>query len=339
MRVQDWFLELCSLTEQRTRNLQSASDTTYFPLAMLIACTTEPTGGMRVFSPFSIHVRFSLDGQYGTRKFNGCPMTSKRLLCAALLLAGSSLLLATPGSAQTPPPHGHPPGHGGPPGGHGGPRFAFHHDFAHFSAGERAAWIGGRWNHAWHNGRYGWWWFAGGAWYFYDSPIYPYPGYVSDTYADDDSYGPAGQSWYYCQNPPGYYPYVHRCSMPWQPVPAAAPPAGAYGPGPGQAGGYGPGPGPGGYGPYGPGPGPGGPGPGYNGPPPGPNGGPPDDQPPPGYQGGPGPGDQPPPGYQGPGQGPGPGDQGPPGYPPGYQNQGPLPPPGPGPQDQPPPNN
>ena len=168
MRVQDWFLELCSLTEQRTRNLQSASDTTYFPLAMLIACTTEPTGGMRIFSPFSIHVRFSLDGQYGTRKFNGCPMTSKRLLCAALLLAGSSLLLATPGSAQTPPPHGHPPGHGGPPGGHSGPHFAFHHDFAHFSAGERAAWVGGRWNHAWHNGRYGWWWFAGGAWYFYD---------------------------------------------------------------------------------------------------------------------------------------------------------------------------
>src|ERR1700734_2183298 len=108
---------------------------------------------MRIISPFSIHVRFSLDAQYGTRMLNGCPMTSKRLTCAALLLAGSSLLLATQGFAQTPPPHGsgHPSGHGGPPGGHGhggAPHFAFHaHDFAHFSVGERSTWVGGRWNH------------------------------------------------------------------------------------------------------------------------------------------------------------------------------------------------
>ena len=150
-------------------------------------------------------------------------MTSKRLTCAALLLAGSSLLLATPSFAQTPPPHGHPPPHGGPPGGHGhggAPHFAFHaHDFAHFSVGERSAWLGGRWDHGWHNGRLGWWWYAGGAWYFYGAPIYPYPGYVSDDYVDDDAYGPPGQNWYYCQNPPGYYPYVQQCRMPWQPVP------------------------------------------------------------------------------------------------------------------------
>ena len=208
---------------------------------------------------------------------NGWSMTSKRLTCAALLLAGSSLLFATQGLAQTPPPHGHPPPHGGPPGGHwhggGAPHFAFHHDFAHFSGGERSAWAGGRWDHGWHNGRFGWWWFAGGAWYFYGAPIYPYPGYVSDTYVDDNSYGPPGQNWYYCQNPPGYYPYVQRCQMPWQPVPAAAPPGGGYGP---QQG----------------------PGPGYDGPPPGAMTARRDDQPPPGYQGGPGPGDQPPPGYQ-----------------------------------------
>jgi hypothetical protein len=288
---------------------------------------------VRMFSPFSIHVRFSLDTQYGTRKLNGWSMTSKRLTCAALLLAGSSLLLATQSFAQTPPPHGgwHPsPGHGG-----GHPHFAFHHDFAHFSVGERSAWVGGRWNHGYHNGRFGWWWFAGGAWYFYNAPIYPYPGYVSDTYVDDDSYGPQGQSWYYCQNPPGYYPYVQRCRMQWQPVPAAAPPGGGYGPQQGPGPGYdGP---PQGY--NGPPQGYNGPPPGYNGPPPGPNNGPPDDQPPPGYQDGPPPGYQPPQGYQGPGQGPGPGDQGPPGYPPGYQNQGPPPPPGQGPGGPPPPPN
>jgi hypothetical protein len=245
-------------------------------------------------------------------------MLSKRLICAAMLLAGSSLLCATQGYAQT-PPHGHAPSHGGPPGGHpgphGAPHFTFaHRDFGHFTADEHARWIGGRWNHGYHNGRFGWWWFAGGAWYFYNAPIYPYPGYVSDDYVDADDYGAPGQFWYYCQNPPGYYPYIQRCGMPWQPVPAGAPPSGAYGPQQGQ-----------GYGP-----------------PPGANSGPPDDQPPPGYDNGPGPGDQPPPGYQGPGPGgPGPGNQGPPGYPPGYQNQGPgnQPPPGPGPGAPPPPPN
>lgn len=253
----------------------------------------------------------------GTRKLNGWSMLSKRLICAAMLLAGSSLLCATPGFAQT-PPHGHP-SHGGPPGGHpgphGAPHFAFaHRDFGHFTPDEHARWIGGRWNHGFHNGRFGWWWFAGGAWYFYNSPVYPYPGYVSDDYVDaDDAGGAPGQYWYYCQNPPGYYPYIQRCGMPWQPVPAGAPPAGAYGP---QQG------------------------PGY-GPPPGANSGPPDDQPPPGYDNGPGPGDQPPPGYQGPGPNQGPGYQGPPGYPQGYQNQGPgnQPPPGPGPGGPPPPPN
>jgi hypothetical protein len=240
-------------------------------------------------------------------------MNSKRLACAALLLAGSSLLLATPGLAQSPPSHGwHGSPHGGSPGGHPGgtPHFTFaHRDFGHFSPAEHARWVGGNWNHGWHNGRFGWWWFAGGAWYFYNSPIYPYPGYVSDDYVDADDYGPPGQTWYYCQNPPGYYPYVQTCRIPWQPVPASPPPpAAGYGPPPGA-----------GYGP-----------------PPGASGGPPDDQPPPGYQG-PGPGDQPPPGYQG----PGPGDQPPPGYPPGYPSNGPQAGsqgPGPGDQPLPPPN-
>jgi hypothetical protein len=249
------------------------------------------------------------------RNVNWCLMQSKRLTFAALLLAGSSLLFAAPALAQS-PHYGHPPsGHGGPPGGHA-PHFAFtHHDFAHFSPAEHASWVGGRWNHGWHNGRMGWWWFAGGAWYFYDTPTYPYPTYVSDYYADDEGYGPGapGQFWYYCSAPPGYYPYIQTCRTPWQPVPASPPPQG-YGPPPGYQGG------PGGQPPPGYGPGPGDqPPPGYQ----GPNNGPgPQDQPPPGYQQGPG--DQPPPGYQGPGP-----DDGPP---PGYQGPGAPPP------NNPPPN-
>jgi hypothetical protein len=52
-------------------------------------------------------------------------------------------------------------------------------------------------------------------------------------YADPDLYGWGGddagsgygqpdvsQYWYYCHDPAGYYPYVTRCSVAWQPVPA-----------------------------------------------------------------------------------------------------------------------
>jgi hypothetical protein len=203
-------------------------------------------------------------------------MKTTRLALAAILLAGSSLLATVPTVASPPPGHWGGP-HGGP-GGH--PSFHFsHHDFGHFTPFEHQAWVGGSWNHAWHNGRFGWWWFAGGAWYFYDAPIYPYPSYVSDYYVDEGENGP-GQNWYYCNNPPGYYPYVRSCAMPWQAVPATPPP---------------PAPGPG----YGPPPGAmGGPPPGYGPPPSAPGG------PPPGYQGPdnvPGPNDQPPPGYNGPG--------------------------------------
>jgi hypothetical protein len=154
------------------------------------------------------------------------------------------------------------------------------HDYAHFSVSDRTAWRGGRWWHGPWRGRNGWWWLAGGAWYFYDAPVYPYPGYVSDYYVDDDYYGDqdygtpgaSPYSWYYCQNPPGYYPYIQTCNGPWQPVPAGAPPGYSSGPA-------------------------------NQGPPPGYNDGPDDqDGPPPGYnQNGPGPNDQngPPPGPNG----------------------------------------
>ncbi len=41
-------------------------------------------------------------------------------------------------------------------------------------------WRGGRWNNTCFAGRCGWWWFAGGSWYFYERPIYPYPLIVSE---------------------------------------------------------------------------------------------------------------------------------------------------------------
>src|ERR1700722_8412798 len=54
------------------------------------------------------------------------------------------------------------------------------------------AWEGGRWRHEIHNGRDGWWWDVGGAWYFYPQPMEGPPAYVSDLEVMDDAGGPDG---------------------------------------------------------------------------------------------------------------------------------------------------
>jgi hypothetical protein len=76
-------------------------------------------------------------------------------------------------------------------------------------------------------------------WWGYGYP-YSYYGYYGDGpdhgyYGDDPScsyygacpnygYGSqrnARQTWYYCSDPAGYYPYVAQCKMGWLPVPAS----------------------------------------------------------------------------------------------------------------------
>ena len=160
-----------------------------------------------------------------------------------------------PSAHVAPPSGGHPMeqhmgsgpgGPGGRPGYNPGPRadnmhgnnFAGHgvqqhygfqgHDVRHFNEHDLGIWRGGAWHHEYHNGRYGYWWFAGGAWYFYDQPVYPYPLVVSDSfYFDPDPVAPPPQViqppqgyWYYCDNPPGYYPYITSCYSPYRLVPA-----------------------------------------------------------------------------------------------------------------------
>lgn len=108
----------------------------------------------------------------------------------------------------------------------------------HFDEHERAVWQGGHWGQEWHNGRYGWWWYTGGGWYFYDQPVYPYPLIVSDAvvfepvvdvpvapaYAPPPAPlgAPPPSFWYYCDNPPGYYPYVPSCPTQYREVPAGS---------------------------------------------------------------------------------------------------------------------
>lgn len=237
----------------------------------------------------------------------------RRIPLATLFLAGASLGLVTPSLAQhpvahAPAVHAHPAAHPAPfhrpapfhvarPGFHAlHAALVAHVPFARFTPAQRAVWTHGTWFHRWWNGRYGWWWDAGGVWFWYGAPVYPYPTVVSDYYYEEpESNEPP--AWYYCYNPPGYYPYVPTCYGQWQPVPAQGyggddqgpPPSDqsqSYGNGQGRPPGYGQGPPPDYY---------------DQGPPPG------YEQGPPGYEQGPPPGyDQgPPPGYDG-------GDQQPP---------------------------
>jgi len=93
-------------------------------------------------------------------------------------------------------------------------------NFSRLTIVERERWRHGSWFHGAHHGRFGWWWFAGGLWYWYPEPVYPYPTYISTEASYD--YAPQGyseDSWYYCDDPQGYYPYVRSCNVQWRPVP------------------------------------------------------------------------------------------------------------------------
>ena len=74
-----------------------------------------------------------------------------------------------------------------------------------------------------------------GGWYFYPAPVYPYPDpYVPPVIAVQPAppvaqAQPQTQSWYYCDRPAGYYPYVTECPSGWKTVPATPPPAAAPG--------------------------------------------------------------------------------------------------------------
>lgn len=127
--------------------------------------------------------------------------------------------------------------------------FRAHHDYAHFTPKEREIWHNGTWRHETFQGRLGWWYVAGGMWYFYEQPIYlngvlSFPLVVASLAFEapevpvierpvivqqQPQWAPQQtQFWYYCQtsNPPGYSPYISACPAGWVKVPTqiTAPP-------------------------------------------------------------------------------------------------------------------
>jgi len=122
-------------------------------------------------------------------------------------------------------------------------RHEFHdRDVHRFHGRDHDVWRDGYWRQDWHGGVYGWWWVAGGMWYLYERPVYPYPMIVSErAYPDvivvtpqpvpqpptvvQQAPPPPGSPpmWYYCDNPAGYYPAVPTCPTPFRAVPAQPP--------------------------------------------------------------------------------------------------------------------
>ena len=152
---------------------------------------------------------------------------------SALLFAAAAFALGVGVAWAQQPPHphtgpgGHPQGqrpmHAPPPRGPMHPQggLVFHHrpvfhsgPVTGLAVHDADMWRHGQWRHEHRFGRLGWW-------YWYPEPVYPYPTYVTTTYYEDNGAG----SYWYCEDPKGYWPYVRECHSGWQAVPTAPPDA------------------------------------------------------------------------------------------------------------------
>ena len=105
----------------------------------------------------------------------------------------------------------------GPHGGGGGGGFHGGGGFSGFHGGGFGGFHGGGFHGgAFHGDR-----FHGNRFFFGGSFAYP----LWDYYPDYGYYGYSqpyySQTWYYCCDPAGYYPYVTQCNTGWQTVPAS----------------------------------------------------------------------------------------------------------------------
>lgn len=141
----------------------------------------------------------------------------------ALAAIAAATVAAAPAAAQH---------HGGGGGYHGG-------------GGYRGGYHGGGYHggRGWHGGGWGWgfglglglgvglydpWWPG----YYGAYPYYSYYPYYADPPVtviqqpmaivpqQQVQQAPAPATYYYCDDPAGYYPYVQNCAKPWRPVPA-----------------------------------------------------------------------------------------------------------------------
>jgi hypothetical protein len=174
------------------------------------------------------------------------PRMAKVLATAAALLCATALGQPNPAYAG---PHGGGGGggfHGGGGGGfhgggfggfHGGGFGGFHGGFAGMHGGGFGGFHGGGFHEGgfhgggfreggfhgdrFHDGRFDRDRFRDNRFFFGGAFAYPYGWDYSPDYGYYDYSQPyASQTWYYCYDPAGYYPYVTQCNTGWQSVPA-----------------------------------------------------------------------------------------------------------------------
>lgn len=149
-------------------------------------------------------------------KPKGRPSTERALAIAAALLCGAALSqpnLAYAGS------HGGGGGfHGGGGGFHGG---GFRGMAGIHRGGFGGFHAGGFHADRFHDGRFHDGRFHDNRFFFGGSFAYPWWGYYPDYGYYDYSQPYSAQTWYYCSDPAGYYPYVTQCNTGWQAVPAS----------------------------------------------------------------------------------------------------------------------
>jgi hypothetical protein len=135
------------------------------------------------------------------------PRTAKVLATAAALLCATALGQPNPAAAG---------------GFHGGGFGGFHGGGFHATGGFHGGGFGGFHGGGFHGRGFRADRFHGNRFFFGGAFADPWWGYYPDYgYYYDYSQPSSSQTWYYCSDPAGYYPYVTQCNTGWQTVPAS----------------------------------------------------------------------------------------------------------------------
>jgi len=141
-------------------------------------------------------------------EYRARPRIGRALAIAAALLCATALSQPNPAYAGG--------FHGGGGGFHGGGFGGFH------GRGFHGGFHGGGFHgDRFHDGRFHAGRFHDNRFFFGGGFVDPWWGYYPDYGYYDYGQSYSSQTWYYCSDPAGYYPYVTQCNNGWQAVPAS----------------------------------------------------------------------------------------------------------------------
>ena len=142
------------------------------------------------------------------KEYRARPRIGRALAIAAALLCATALSQPNPVYAGG--------FHGGGGGFHGGGFGGFH------GGGFHGGFHGGGFHgDRFHDGRFHAGRFHDNRFFFGGGFVDPWWGYYPDYGYYDYGQSYSSQTWYYCSDPAGYYPYVTQCNNGWQAVPAS----------------------------------------------------------------------------------------------------------------------